>query len=122
MFFNTGITTYIWIVTNKKSDDRKGKVQLIDGTSFWSSRKEPGDKGKEIKDHQIDELVRIYLDNSEGEFCQIYPNQFFGYTKVVVEQPLIEDGEVKTDKKGNPKPDTSKRDSERVPLSESVDD
>jgi len=123
MFFNTGITTYIWIVTNKKSEGRKGKVQLIDGTSFWSSmKKNLGDKGKEIKDPQIDELVRIYLDNSEGDFCQIYPNQFFGYTKVVVEQPLIEDGRVKTDKKGNPKPDTSKRDSERVPLSESVDD
>lgn len=123
MFFNTGITTYIWIVTNKKSDDRKGQVQLIDGTSFWSSmKKNLGDKGKEIKDHQIEELVKIYLDNSEGEYSQIYPNQFFGYTKVVVEQPLIEDGKVKTDKKGNPKPDTSKRDSERVPLSESVDD
>ena len=123
MFFNTGITTYIWIVTNKKSNDRKGKVQLIDGTSFWSSmKKNLGDKGKEIKDHQIDELVQIYLDNSEGEYCQIHSNQFFGYTKVVVEQPLIEDGEVKTDKKGNPKPDTSKRDSERIPLSESVGD
>ena len=123
MFFNTGITTYIWIVTNKKSDDRKGKVQLIDGTSFWSSmKKNLGDKGKEIKDQQIDDLVRMYLDNSESEYCQIYPNQFFGYTKVVVEQPLIEDGKVKTDKKGNPKPDTSKRDTERVPLSESIDD
>jgi len=123
MFFNTGITTYIWIVTNKKSDDRKGQVQLIDGTSFWSSmKKNLGDKGKEIKDHQIEELVKIYLDNSEGEYSQIYPNQFFGYTKVVVDQPLIEDGKVKTDKKGNLKPDTSKRDSERVPLSESVDD
>jgi type I restriction enzyme M protein len=123
MFFNTGITTYIWIVTNKKSEDRKGQVQLIDGTSFWSSmKKNLGDKGKEITDQQIDELARIYLDNSEGEYCQIYPNQFFGYTKVVVQQPLIEEGKVKTDKKGNPKPDTSKRDSERVPLSESVDE
>lgn len=123
MFFNTGITTYIWIVTNKKSSDRKGQVQLIDGTSFGSSmKKNLGDKGKEIKDQRIEELVRIYLDNSEGEYCQIYPNQFFGYTKVVVEQPLIEDGKVKTDKKGNPKSDTSKRDSERVPLSDSVDE
>ncbi len=123
MFFNTGITTYIWIVTNKKSDDRKGKVQLIDGTSFGSSmKKNLGDKGKEIKDQRIEELVRIYLDNSEGEYCQIYPNQFFGYTKVVIEQPLVEDGQPKTDKTGNPKPDTSRRDSERVPLSESVDE
>lgn len=123
MFFNTGITTYIWIVTNKKSRDRKGTVQLIDGTSFWSSmKKNLGDKGKEIKDHQIDRLVKIYLDNAEGEHCQIHPNQFFGYTKVIVEQPMIEEGQVKTDKKGHPKPDPAKRDSERVPLSESVDD
>jgi type I restriction enzyme M protein len=123
MFFNTGITTYIWIVTNKKSDDRKGQVQLIDGSSFWSSmKKNLGNKGKVISDQQIGELIRIYGDNKEDEFCKIYPNNFFGYTKVVVEQPLIEDGKVKTDKKGNPKPDTSKRDSERVPLSESVDD
>ena len=123
MFFNTGITTYIWIVTNKKSLDRRGQVQLIDGTSFGSSRKKNlGDKSKEIKDQRIEELVRIYLDNSEGEYCQIYPNQFFGYTKVVIEQPLVEDGKVKTDKMGNPKPDTSKRDTERVPLSESVDE
>jgi len=123
MFFNTGIQTYLWVVTNKKSDDRKGQVQLIDGTSFWSSmKKNLGDKGKVITDQQIDELVRIYLGNSEGEFCQIHLNQFFGYTKVVIEQPLIENGEVKTDKKGTPKPDTSKRDSERVPLSESIDE
>ncbi len=123
MFFNTGITTYIWIVTNKKSDDRKGQVQLIDGSSFGSSmKKNLGEKGKEIKDQRIEELVRIYLDNSEGEYCQIYPNQFFGYTKVVIEQPLIEDGQPKTDKTGKPKPDTSRRGSERVPLSESVDE
>jgi len=123
MFFNTGITTYIWIVTNKKSTVRKGKVQLIDGTSFGSSmKKNLGAKGKEIKDQRIEELVRIYLDNSEGEYCQIYPNQFFGYTKVAIEQPLVEEGQPKTDKIGNPKPDTSRRDSERVPLSESVDE
>jgi len=123
MFFNTGITTYIWIVTNKKSDDRKGQVQLIDGSSFWSSmKKNLGDKGKVINDQQIEELVRTYLNNKEDEFCQIYPNEFFGYRKVVVEQPMIEDGKTKTDKIGNPKPDTSRRGSERVPLSESVDE
>ncbi len=123
MFFNTGITTYIWIVTNKKSDDRKGQVQLIDGSSFWSSmKKNLGDKGKVISDQQIGELIRIYGDNKEDEFCKIYPNNFFGYTKVVVEQPLIEDGRPKTDKKGNLKPDPSKRDSERIPLSDSINE
>ena len=123
MFFNTGITTYVWIVTNKKSSDRKGNVQLIDGTSFSTSmRKNLGDKGKYITEEQIQELFEIYQNNEENEFCKIYPNSFFGYTKVVVEQPLIEDGDIKTDKKGNPKPDTSKRDSERVLLSENVDE
>jgi len=123
MFFNTGITTYIWIVTNKKSSDRKGKVQLIDGTSFSSSmRKNLGDKGKYITDEQSQKLFEIYQNNEENEFCKIYPNNFFGYTKVVVEQPLIEDGDIKTDRQGNPKPDTSKRDTERVPLSESIDE
>lgn len=123
MFFNTGITTYIWIVTNKKSSDRKGKVQLIDGTSFSSSmRKNLGDKGKYITNEQSQQLFEIYQNNEENEFCKIYPNNFFGYTKVIIEQPLIEDGDIKTDKKGNPKPDTSKRDTERVPLSDSIDD
>ena len=123
MFFNTGITTYIWMVTNKKSQDRKGKVQLIDGTSFSTSmRKNLGDKGKYITEEQTQQLFEIYQNNEETEFCKIYPNSFFGYTKVVIEQPLIEDGRPKTDKTGNPKPDTSKRDSERVPLSDSIDD
>jgi len=123
MFFNTGITTYVWIVTNKKSSDRKGSVQLIDGTSFSTSmRKNLGDKGKYITEEQIQELFEIYQNNEENEFCKIYPNSFFGYTKVVIEQPLIEDGDIKTDKKGNPKPDTSKRDSERVLLSENIDE
>ena len=123
MFFNTGITTYIWIVTNKKSSNRKGKVQLIDGTSFFSQmRKNLGDKGKYITDEQSRQLFEIYQNNEENEFCKIYPNNFFGYTKVVVEQPLFEDGDIKTDRQGNPKPDTSKRDTERVPLSESIDE
>lgn len=123
MFFNTGITTYIWIVTNKKSNDRKGKVQLIDGTSFSKSmKKNLGDKGKFITDEQIQILFDIYQHNEENEFCKIFDNSFFGYTKVTVEQPLVENGVVKTDKSGKPKPDSSKRDTERVPLSESIEE
>ena len=123
MFFNTGITTYVWILNNKKSPDRKGKIQLIDGNSFSTlMRKNLGAKSKIIAEEQIQRLFEIYQNNEENEFCKIYPNNFFGYTKVVVEQPLIEDGVVKTDKKGNPKPDTSKRDTERVSLSENVDE
>ena len=123
MFFNTGITTYVWIVTNKKSSDRKGSIQLIDGTTFSTSmRKNLGDKGKYITEEQIQKLFEIYQNNEENEFCKIYPNSFFGYTKVVVEQPLIKDGVIKSDKKGKPKPDISKRDSERVLLSENIDE
>ena len=123
MFFNTGITTYIWIVTNKKSPDRAGRVQLIDGASFFTSMKRNlGHKGKHITKEQTQELFRIYQNNEENDFCKIFPNNFFGYTKVMVEQPLIEDGNPKTDRQGNPKPDISKRDNERVPLSESVDE
>jgi len=123
MFFNTGIATYIWIVTNKKSQDRKGKVQLIDGSFFYKPmRKNLGDKGRYITEEQIRELLEIYKANLENEVCKIYPNNFFGYTKVVVEQPLIEDGDIKTDRRGNPKFDTSKRYNERIPFSENIDD
>lgn len=122
MFFNTSITTYFWILTNKKDPKKKGRVQLIDGTSFYENMRKPlGDKRKSISDAHILEILKIYQEYEETDFCKIYPNSFFGYTKVVVEQPLIENGDIKTDKKGNPKPDTSKRDSERVPLSEDID-
>ena len=79
-------------------------------------------KGKYITEDQTTQLFETYQNNEENEFCKIYPNSYFGYTKVVVEQPLIENGDIKTDKQGNPKPDTSKRDSERVPLSENIDE
>lgn len=121
MFFNTGILTYIWIISNKKSSERKGQIQLIDGTSFFTPmKKNLGAKGKYINEEQIQQLFTLYQKNKENEFCKIFPNEFFGYTKIVVEQPLIEDGKRKTDRQGNPKPDTSKRDSERVPLSKSI--
>tara|TARA_A100001388_G_scaffold234444_1_gene187750 strand:+ start:1 stop:864 length:864 start_codon:yes stop_codon:yes gene_type:complete len=123
MFFNTGITTYFWIVTNKKSEERKGKVQLIDGSSFFKEmRKSLGSKRKEISLEQSDKLFKIYKSFEEGEFSKIYSNNFFGYTKVVVEQPLKENSEVVTNKKGDPKPDSSKRDNERVPLSDDINE
>ncbi len=123
MFFNTGITTYLWILTNNKQPDRKGKTQLIDGSSFFTGmRKNLGAKSRYISDDQMQDLLTIYESNQENEYSKIYPNNFFGYTKVVIEQPLIENGVVQTDRKGNPKPDASKRDTERVPLSENIDE
>ena len=85
-------------------------------------KKSLGSKRKWVTPEQSDDLFNLYQTFEEGDFSKIYPNNFFGYTKVVVEQPLIEDGDIKTDKNGNPKPDTSKRDSERILLSENVDE
>lgn len=118
LFFNTGISTYIWVVNNKKSERRQGKVQLIDGSSFFKQMKKSlGNKRKEITDDGRNELLDLYLLFEESEFCKIYPNKFFGYTKVVIEQPSSEHG-----KKGNPKPDSKKRDYERVPLLDDIDE
>jgi len=123
LFFNTGISTYVWIVSNKKSGERQGKVQLIDGSSFFKLlKKSLGNKRKEISDEGRDKLLGIFKKFEEDEFCKIYPNKFFGYTKVTIEQPTIQNGSVVTDKQGNPKTDSSKRDYERIPLSDNIDE
>ena len=124
LFFNTGISTYIWIVNNNKSDKRKGRVQLVDGSSFYKQMKKSlGNKRKEISDDGRNDLLDLYLNFEENEFCKIYDNHFFGYTKVTIEQPLLDDdGNVVTDKQGNPKPNSKKRDYERVPLKQDIDD
>jgi type I restriction enzyme M protein len=123
MFFNTGISTYIWIVSNKKSKKRKGKVQLIDGSSFFQSMKKSlGSKRKFIDENQRGEIIKIYTGFKEGEFSKIFPNQFFGYTKVTIEQPLMVDGEVVKDRNGKIKPNTELRDNERIPLGMDIDE
>lgn len=123
MFFNTGISTYIWIVNNKKSSRRKGKVQLVDGSSFYKiMKKSLGSKRKYMDDDQIKDLTKIYTDFEENQYSKIYPNHFFGYTKVTIEQPLVEEGKVVRDKKGNPKSDSKLRDYERIPLGVDVDE
>ena len=131
LFFNTSIGTYIWILTNRKSEERQGKIQLINAVDFFDKmKKNLGNKGVFISDSHIRHIVELYTGFEETEHSKIYPNQFFGYTKVTIERPLIEKREilgadkefVVTDKRGNPKPDTKLRDSERVPLTESIDD
>jgi len=123
MFFNTGIATYIWIVTNRKPEKRKGKVQLINAVSFYQKmRKSLGKKRNFISDEQIQEITEIYKAFEEGEHCKIFDNEDLGYTKVTVERPLMEGGVVVRDKRGNPKPDTSLRDYEKVPLKEDIDE
>ena len=123
LFFNTGISTYIWIVSNKKNKTRKGKVQLIDGSSFHKSMKKSlGSKRKFIDDEQREDLLKLYTDFKEGEFSKIFNNEFFGYTKVTIEQPTLKNGKVVKDKNGKPKPDSKLRDNERIPLSEDIKD
>ena len=123
MFFNTGINTYLWVVTNKKTSERKGKIQLIDGSkNFKVIKKSLGSKRKEMSRDEIDEILNSYLNFQENEVSKIYENSYFGYTKVQVEQPLVEDGEIIKLKSGKPKPNSKLRDYERIPLSESIDD
>ena len=123
MFYNTGIATYLWIVTNRKPERRRGKVQLVDASGIATRmRKSLGNKRNYLTDAQIDEVVALYAGFAEGDRVRIFDNEDFGFTKVRVERPeRKKNGEVKRDRSGNPKPDTKRRDYERVPLKEDVD-
>lgn len=89
LFYNTGISTYVWIVTNRKSSERKEKVQLIDGSSYFSKmRKSLGNKRNEVSDTHREELVRLYAEFKESEHCKIFDNSDFGYSRITVERPL----------------------------------
>ena len=131
LFFNTSIATYIWILTNSKLERRRGKIQLINGVSFFDSMKRNlGAKSVFISESHIERLVEIYTDFEECEHSKIYPNEFFGYTKVIIERPLVEKREIPgeekedgvKDKKGVPKPDPALREDERVPFAEDIND
>ena len=143
MFYNTGISTYIWIVTN-----RKGKVQLIDASAMWQKmRKSLGSKRKELSDDHIAEITRrfgdakeVYVDPETGKpvsskargagasatpISRIFKTTDFDYQTITVERPLLdEDGqpqlETKGKRKGQPKPDSKLRDTEEVPLGEDI--
>jgi len=143
LFYNTGISTYFWVVTNRKSAERRGKVQLIDAReSFVKMRKSLGNKRNEISDAQIAEITRLYEAFEESERVKIFPNHTFGHMRITVERPLrlaLTDGQVRglsaadvkklvgsaerkpdapplTDKKGHPYADPELRDNENVPL------
>ncbi|MBH0241556.1 SAM-dependent DNA methyltransferase [Streptomyces cavourensis] len=119
MFFNTGIATYIWILDNTKHPDREGKVQLIDGTSFWTRmRPSLGSKNREISDDDRAKVVQLYADfeEADSDLSKVLRNDEFGYWNITVERPLMEDGKPVVDRKGNPKPDSKKRDTENVPF------
>ena len=123
LFFNTGIQTYLWIVTNKKKNNRKGKIQLIDGQSkFVIMKKKLGEKRKKVSEINRKDILDLYRNFQENQFSKIYENEFFGYTRVTIEQPLIENGKGVTTKNGKLKPNTKLRDTERIPLSENIDE
>jgi len=89
MFYNTGIATYIWVLTNRKPDRRKGKVQLIDATGILTPlRKNLGKKNCELSSEQIREITNLFLAFEGTEQSKIFPNAAFGYWKVTVERPL----------------------------------
>ena len=89
MFYNTGIGTYIWIITNRKEVRRKGKIQLLDAREYYEPlRRSLGNKRREISDTQIADIVRQYGQFAEGQYSKIFDNQDFGYTRVTVERPL----------------------------------
>ncbi|HET9153748.1 MAG TPA: class I SAM-dependent DNA methyltransferase, partial [Solirubrobacterales bacterium] len=89
LFYNTGISTYFWIVTNRKSPERQGKVQLLDAREYFAKmRRSLGEKRKEISAKQIEEITRLYGDFLEGEKVKIFPNEAFGFLKIAVERPL----------------------------------
>jgi len=89
MFYNTGIATYIWVLTNRKPEHRKGKVQLIDATKWYKPlRKNLGKKNCELSEEHIQRIVETFLAFEETEQSKIFPNAAFGYWKVTVERPL----------------------------------
>jgi len=143
MFYNTGISTYVWIVSNRKPAARKGKLQLIDASSFWQKmRKSLGSKRKELSPEHIDDITRLFGDHAdvsrkvpEGTqsagagntpISRIFKNADFGYRTITVERPERDvAGKIvlgtKGKGKGKPVPDAALRDTENVPLAEDVE-
>jgi type I restriction enzyme M protein len=131
MFYNTGISTYIWIISNRKPAARKGKVQLIDASGYWQKmRKSLGSKRKELSDAHIDHITQLFGQFTEAQedgkpISRIFPNEAFGYTTITVERPLRDEhGQPvlgsKGKQKGKPQPDSALRDTENVPISDDV--
>ena len=122
LFYNTGIATYIWVLSNNKKNFRKGKVQLINANGLYEKRRKSlGNKRNDIPKTAIDEIVKLYGSFKETEISKIFDNKDFGYTKIVVERPKLDDSGQPILKKGLPVPDTSRRDTESIPLKENIE-
>lgn len=132
MFYNTGIATYIWIITKEKSADRVGKVQLIDASNCSvKRRKSLGSKRNEFSDECVALIEKAYMKNAdctleEGDLkveTKVFDNDYFKYSKLTIERPLVDEetGEPIL-KKGKPQPDAKKRDAEIVPWKEDIEE
>jgi type I restriction enzyme M protein len=132
MFYNTGISTYVWVVSNRKPAPRKGMLQLIDASAMWEKmRKSLGSKRKQLGAGHIEEIVRLFgafeeASKNGAPISRIMPNEAFGYRTITVERPLRDAaGRVvlgtKGKLKGKPQPDSALRDTENVPLGKDVE-
>lgn len=131
LFYNTGISTYIWLISKNKSDERKGKIQLIDASKcFEKRRKNIGNKRVDLSSNCIDLIVDAYNDFSNDTYqngdlsveSKVFDNDYFGYTKVTVLTPILDENGQPILKKGKPQPDKAKTDTESIPLNEDIDE
>ncbi len=131
MFYNTGISTYVWILSNKKPKPRQGKVQLIDASALWQKmRKSLGSKRKELTEAHIAHITRLFGNfeadaKSDKPMSKIFNNTDFGYSTITVERPARDAaGKIvlheKGKQKGKPVADSSLRDTENIPLGDNI--
>ena len=127
MFYNTGIATYVWIISNVKEEKRRGKVQLINASSKEQFTKKMikglGDKKVELTPKHIVDIQNIYFDFEENENSKIFDIEDFGFYQITTHQPeKDENGKIITDAKGKPKSDKDLKDTENVPMKEDIDE
>lgn len=124
IFYNTGITTYVWMLSNVKEERRKGKVQLINASAenfYKKMRKNLGSKRVELGAEHIQKIQELYFAFEDNEYSKIFNNEDFGYYQITVHQPeRDEKGKIILDAKGKPKSDSSLKDIENVPMKESI--
>lgn len=122
IFYNTGIATYIWVLSNKKrGTKREGRVQLINANGLYEKRRKAlGNKRNDIPESAIGEITRLYGGFAESEISKIFGNAEFGYAKITVERPLRDEAGKLVLAKGKQQPDSNLRDTENVPLTEDI--
>ena len=116
--------SYIWILNNRKHTNRAGKVRLLDasGEAFWTKMaKSLGSKRKQLKEKAVDRIVELFYSSAPSEYIKDFDNADFGYSTITVECPLKDEaGNLVLDRQGIPKADSSKRDTENVPLKDDI--